>query len=227
LLVEARGQTEPQRVTRVRIARGIMTHVNELHERKIYTVHSQDAEPRALIIEHPARNEWTLVAGAPNPEERAPGVYRFRVVVAPKATATLSVEEVKPLETSFQVSNLDSDQIAVFLKQGKINTEIEQALREIIAQKGVVAKLEEGMEARQKDIDRIVEDQERLRENLKALRGSAEEKALVQRYTQQLDRQETELEGLRKKIQDLEVRRDAENGRLARMIEDLAMEATL
>jgi hypothetical protein len=227
LLVEARGQTEPQRVTRVRIARGIMTHVNELHERKIYTVHSQDAEPRALIIEHPARNEWTLVAGAPNPEERAPGVYRFRVVVAPKATATLSVEEVKPLETSFQVSNLDSGQIAVFLKQGKINTEIEQALREIIAQKGVVAKLEEGMEARQKDIDRIVEDQERLRENLKALRGRAEEKALVQRYTQQLDRQETELEGLRKKIQDLEVRRDAENGRLARMIEDLAMEATL
>lgn len=227
LLVEVRGQTEPQRVTRVRIARGIMTQVSELHERKTYTVRSQDAEPRALVIEHAARNEWKLAAGAPNPEERAPGVYRFRVEVAPKATATLSVEETKPLEATFQVSNLDSDQITVFLKQRKITPEIEQALRKIGAQKGVVAKLEEGMEARQKDIDRIVEDQQRLRENLKALKGSAEEKALVQRYTQQLDRQESELETLRKKIQDLEAQRDAENEKFEKMAEELTLDVPL
>jgi flagellar biosynthesis chaperone FliJ len=83
------------------------------------------------------------------------------------------------------------------------------------------------MEDRQKDIDRIVDDQGRLRENMKALRGSGEEKALLQRYTKQLDDQETQLAGLRKKIQDTEAQRDNARAQLQKMIDDLQLEATL
>jgi hypothetical protein len=87
--------------------------------------------------------------------------------------------------------------------------------------------LEEEMENRQKDIDRIVEDQGRLRENMKALRGSTEEKALLQRYTRQLDEQETRLDALRKKIQDTEAQRDKANNALEKMIDELQIEATM
>jgi chromosome segregation ATPase len=90
-----------------------------------------------------------------------------------------------------------------------------------------VAKLEDEMENRQKDIDRIVEDQGRLRENMKALRGSAEEKALLQRYTKQLDEQETQLEALRKTIRDTEAQRDKANEHLEKVIDELQLEATL
>jgi hypothetical protein len=83
------------------------------------------------------------------------------------------------------------------------------------------------MENRQKDIDRIVEDQGRLRENMKALRGTAEEKALLQRYTRQLDEQETQLDALRKNIQNTEAQRDKLSLELTKMIEDLQLEATL
>jgi|SRR6266850_6162680 len=83
------------------------------------------------------------------------------------------------------------------------------------------------LENRQKDIDRIVEDQGRLRENMKALRGSAEEKALLQHYTRQLHEQETQLDALRKKIQDTEAQRDKANNVLEKMIEELQIEATL
>ena len=102
-----------------------------------------------------------------------------------------------------------------------------QALQKITTQKAVVAKLEEQMETWQHDIERIVDDQARLRENMKALRGSAEEKALLQRYTKQLDEQETQLDGLRKKIQDTETRRDLANDELAKMIDELQIDATL
>jgi chromosome segregation ATPase len=102
-----------------------------------------------------------------------------------------------------------------------------QALQKITDQKAVVAKLEAEMENRQKDIDRIVEDQGRLRENMKALKGSAEEKALLQRYTKQLDDQETQLETLRKKIRDTENQRDQANEQLEKMIDDLQIEAAL
>lgn len=62
---------------------------------------------------------------------------------------------------------------------------------------------------------------------MKALRGSAEEKSLLQRYTKQLDDQETQLDGLRKKIQDTEARRDKANEELQEMINSLQIEATL
>jgi chromosome segregation ATPase len=130
------------------------------------------------------------------------------------------------LAATYQLSNLDEDQIGVFVKQGTITPEMTEALKKLTAQKAVVAKLEEEMENRQKDIDRIVEDQGRLRENMKALRGSAEEKTLLQRYTRQLDEQETQLDVLRKKIQQTEGQRDVANSELEKMMEGLQLEAT-
>jgi Carboxypeptidase regulatory-like domain len=226
LLVEAQSNSEPQQVRRVRILKGVMTQSSELHERTVYTVRNQEDTTRMMIVEHAARPEWKLANGAKEPEERAPGTYRFRMEAPGKATTSLPVEEVRTLDTSYQLSNIDADQIALFVKQGTITPEMAQALQKITAQKAVVVKFEEEMENRQKDIERIVDDQGRLRENMKALRGSAEEKALLQRYTRQLDEQETQLDGLRKKIQDTEARRDKADDELDQMIGELSMEAT-
>jgi hypothetical protein len=227
LLVEASKNSQPQHVTRVKISKGVLTQISELHERTLYTVRNQDDAKRVLVVEHAARPEWKLANGAVEPEERAPGEYRFRMEVPAKATASLPIEEVRTLSTTYELSSLEDEQIAVFVKQGTITTEMAQALGKISAQKAVVAKLEEEMENRQKDIDRIVEDQGRLRENMKALRGSAEEKALLQRYTRQLDEQETQLDQLRKKIQDTEAQRDKANDQLEKMIGELQIEATM
>ena len=227
LLVEASKNSQPQHVTRVKISKGVLTQVSELHERTLYTARNQDEGTRTLVVEHPARVEWQLAKSAKEPDEKAPGVYRFRVEVPSKATASLPVEEVRTLATSYELSNLNEDQIGVFVKQGTITPEMAQALARITAQKAAVAKLEEEMENRQKDIDRIVEDQGRLRENMKALRGSAEEKALLQRYTRQLDEQETQLDALRKKIQDTEAQRDKASNALEKMIGELQIEATM
>ena len=62
---------------------------------------------------------------------------------------------------------------------------------------------------------------------MKALKGSAEEKALLQRYTAQLNEQENKLEALRKEIADLEVQRQKAQGELDRMVQDLALDVTL
>jgi hypothetical protein len=227
LLVEATNNSQPQHVTRVKISKGVLTQVSELHGRTLYTARNQDEGTRTLVIEHPARVVWQLAKAVKEPEEKAPGVYRFRVEVPSKATASLPVEEVRTLATNYELSNLNEDQIGIFVKQGTITGEMAEALKKITAQKAVVAKLEEEMENRQKDIDRIVEDQGRLRENMKALRGSAEEKALLQRYTRQLDEQETQFDVLRKKIKDTEAQRDKANEQLEKMVGELQIEATL
>jgi Carboxypeptidase regulatory-like domain len=227
LLVQAETNERPQHVTRVKISKGVLTQISELQQRTLYTVRNEDGAARQLVIEHPARYSWTLVKGSKEPEEKAPGVYRFRTEVPAKATATLPVEEAHVQETTYQLSNLNDDQIALFVRQQTITPEMQQALAKITAQKAVVAKLEEEMELRQKDIERIVDDQGRLRENMKALRGSAEEKALLQRYTRQLDEQETRLDGLRKKIEETEAQRDQASNLLEKMIDDLQIETTI
>ena len=227
LLIEAVNSGQPQHVSQVKISHGVLTQVSELRERTLYTARNQGEAVQTLVIEHSARPEWRFAKGAKEPDERAPGVYRFRVEVPAQGTASLPVEEVRTLATSYQLSALDDSQISLFVSQGSITSEMAKALAKITAQKAEVAKLEEDMESRQKDIDRIVEDQGRLRENMKALRGTAEEKALVQRYTKQLDQQENELEALRKNIQATEAQRDKANAQLENMIQDLQIEASI
>jgi hypothetical protein len=227
LLVEAAGASEPQHVQRVKISKGVMTQTSELRERTVYTVKNQDDTARTLVIEHPARPDWKLIAGTREPEERAPSTYRFRIDAPAKAASSLPVEESRTLDMVYQLSSLNDAQVEIFLRQRTITPDVAQALQKITAQKAVVAKFEEQMQNQQDDIDKIVDDQGRLRENMKALRGSSEEKSLLQRYTRQLDDQETQIEGLRKKIQDTEARRDKANEELQQMIDSLQLEATL
>jgi len=117
--------------------------------------------------------------------------------------------------------------VDLFLRQKSINPEIEKALRAIAAKKSEVADLTAQVQSLQKAIDQIFADQGRLRENMKALKGSAEEKVLLQRYTRQLDEEETQLDGLRKRMKDTEARRDNANSEIAKMIAELDIDTAL
>jgi hypothetical protein len=63
-----------------------------------------------------------------------------------------------------------------------------------------VSAVERRMQSLESRRAAIVQDQQRLRENMKALRGSAEEKELLQRYARQLNEQENRLESLQQEI---------------------------
>ncbi len=227
LLVDAKLYSDRDRVTRVRIYRGTMTTTSEEREKKTYIVRNEDTTPRTLVIEHPARPEWQLAEDGPKPEEKASGLYRFRLSVEPKKTERLVINEAKPLYSQYALNGITDDQIGAFLLQRSINPEIEKALRAIVAQKSVVADFEAKIKAQQKTIDQIFADQGRLRENMKALKGSAEERALLQRYTKQLDEEETQLDALRKQIQETLVQREKANEGLQKMIGDLQMDVVL
>jgi len=227
LLIDAKLDSGRERVTRTRIYRGTMTTTSELREKRTYTVRNEDTTSRTLVIEHPARPEWRLAQDAPKPEEKAVGLYRFRLNVEPKTTEKLVVNEGEPVSTQYSLSGITDDQIWSFLLQNSINPEIEKALRTIVAQKNVVASVDATIKGQQKTIDQIFADQARLRENMKALKGSAEEKILLQRYTKQLDDEETQLDALRKKKQEIEAEQQSANTALQKMIQELRMDVTL
>src|SRR5919205_527115 len=62
--VESRNSSESQRVSRVRLAKGILTQSTELRERRVYTVRNEDASPRVMVIEHAIRPGFKLAGAA-------------------------------------------------------------------------------------------------------------------------------------------------------------------
>ena len=227
LLVDTKLESSRERVTRVRMYRGTMTTTSEDRESKTYIVRNEDTTPRTLVIEHPARPEWKLREDGAKPEEKAPGLYRFRLNAEPKSTERLVVNEAKPLYTRYELALVTNDDIELLLRQNSINADIEKALRTITAQKKVVADLDGTIKEQQKAIDQIFADQGRLRENMKALKGSVEEKALLQRYTKQLDEEETQLDALRKRKQDTEAEQKLANAVLQKMILEVQVDVSL
>jgi hypothetical protein len=217
---------EGQRVTLVRIHRGIMFHETQSREHYTYTVRNQDTALRSVVIEHPQRQGWEL-AGGTKPEETSTSAYRFRVKVDPAQTASLEFNEVHSYGTTYALSNLTPDQIAVFVHQGWMNESIEAALHPIVEQKDEVAALSTQITSLNKKINAIFDDQKRLRENLASLKGGADEHLLAQRYTSELNRQEDELAGLRKNLADTQSKHEAANQKLNELMEKLEMEVKL
>jgi len=209
--------------SRLVIARGLMTLTREDRETRTYTVSNSDTTRRDVLIEHPDRPGWKLAEGE-KPAETTASFYRFRVKVEPKRSGQLVVEEYHPLVTQVELTNLSSDFIAVLTEQKRVTPAIEQAFKRVLDRKAVIAAFDEQLEARQNEEKAIATDQSRIRENMKALKGSPEEKALLQRYTHQLDQQEDRLAALRSQIADLTAKRQQATDQLDKILAEISLD---
>ena len=147
--------------------------------------------------------------------------HRFRVPVEPSKSVELTVESFHPLETTYELTNLDSDEVQLLVKQKRVTPAMQQAFDRILAQKDRIGGIDRQINQRKQESDQITADQNRIRENMKALKGSSEERSLLQRYTKQLDSQEDQLASLRNEMGTLRKQRDAAQADLGLMIVDV------
>ncbi|MFZ0807312.1 MAG: hypothetical protein WAN03_14045 [Candidatus Sulfotelmatobacter sp.] len=103
---------------------------------------------------------------------------------------------------------------------------MQQAFDRVLKQKEKVQTITFQIGERKRESDEIAADQARIRENMKALKGNSEEKALLQRYVGQLDSQESRLATLRKETADLATQQSAANVELERMITEISVDET-
>jgi DNA repair exonuclease SbcCD ATPase subunit len=146
------------------------------------------------------------------------------VPVAARSVATLTVEEVKPIETRYAVSQLSDDQVALFLRDAKANTLVSQALAPIQAKKSAIAALIVQIAALQSEARQIGEDQNRLRGNMEALKGSRDEQHLLKRYVAQLNQEEDRMDALHRQLADVQQTRSGAERDLADLIEALSVD---
>ncbi len=200
--VVPRNENQPSSITRVAINRGLLIQYTEQRQQTTYVVRNEDTDPRVIVIEHPVRAGWSI-GGSSKPDETTAQWNRFRVPIAAKTTVNFVVDESRIGQTQYAINSMTDDQITVLVRGQFITPAIEAQLREAMRQKTEIARLAGEMGKRQAEIDTIGRDQQRVRENMQALKGSAEEKQLLQRYVKQLDEQETRLGTLRQELQSL------------------------
>ena len=208
--------------SRVRIAKGIMQLTREQRKTTKYTIRNADSESRQVVVEHAAEEGWQLTPATPKPEETTESFLRFRVPVDAGKTAELTVESIHPEETRYELTNLDDDEVALLVEQKRMTPAMQQAFDRILKQKERVNELAAQVFQRKSEGDQITADQSRIRENMKALKGSSEEKTLLQRYVGQLDAQENRLAALRKESSDLTAEENKASAELDRMIQEVS-----
>ena len=145
---------------------------------------------------------WKLAEGQ-TPVESTADAQRFRIALPVAKETVLEVREVRQGDAVISVGDVDDTLMTRLAQSGVSASALEAALRPVILKKNELAALEGRQQALRADRATIAEDQQRLRENMKALRGSTEEKQLLQRYTRQLDEQETRLESLQQQATSL------------------------
>jgi hypothetical protein len=225
VLVDARRQTGDSRIFRLRARDGIITQESEERVTSTYKARNENATPTTLIIEHRLGSGWRLVEGQ-TPVESTADAQRFRVVLAAGKETVHEVREMRQGETRIEVGNVDEVMIAQLVKSGVSAAALEGALKPVLDKRAELTRSERQLASLQNERNTINQDQQRLRENMKALRGSAEEKQLLQRYTRQLDDQETRLATLQADITRTTGEMEKLRGELATLIGSVSFDLT-
>jgi len=221
--VVLKSDNEPEILTRVHVANGNLIRTTHERTKTTYTIRNEDTSPRTVIIEQPIRSGWKLVEDL-KPAEESATAYRFRVEVKSKETKDFVVEEDHPHSATIKVSNISQQLVETYVRQKELTPEMEKFFRQIVAQKDAIAKLDADLKQRQEELNSIGTDQSRVREDLQALKGTVEEKALAQRYVKELDEQETRLAALKQEIIDLQGKRKQAQQELNDTIEHAALD---
>lgn len=226
VLVNAKQEAVPGRITRVRARDGIVIH--DMEERATWTYTARNENPGAVtvVIEHRTRPGWKLTAGL-TAAETTPDSQRFRLTIEPHKEATLEIREARSVETSIAITDLTEGYIAAGMRANFFTEDLQRALKPILEKRADVAALDRQLSALESQQQGIVADQQRLRENMKALRGSSEEKQLLQRYTRQLDDQENRLESLRRDITDGTAKRDRLRAELSALMAAFSLDVSV
>jgi hypothetical protein len=224
--IDSRQGDDRRLISRVVTQRGVLVEHREQRTRRVYTIRNNDTTDRTVIIEHPIRTGWTLLSG-PQPVETSATAYRFRAAAPARQTTTLTIEEKQLLENRYDVASLTDDRLNVLVRETGDSAAVKQALQPILAKKSEMILTAKKIADRLAEIQRISGDEQRVRENLGSLKGTAEERSAVKRYAAQLVQQEDRIDALRREVGDLERMNRQVNDELAQLIERLALDISV
>ncbi len=221
--VNPKWGSSSENVYMVKIIHGSMITYHKQRQTKTYALDNVEDKPKTIVIEHPIRNGWHLIAPE-KPMEKTEELYRFEVKLDPKEKRDFTVTEERPGEHTYSLTNLSPDRIQFFLSRKYIDRRVEQHLRKIVALQSEINAMQREIARFNSERDGIFRDQTRLRENLKSLGNSEQERDYRGRIVGQLESQEDRIEKIENSVRALELQIKQKQDELNKLVKDLTFE---
>ena len=206
-------------VREVRATRGILTSKTAVERTTTYTISNVDAREKTLVIEHPVSPNLKVLK--PKPDETTASQYRFTVKLAPKSPAKLAVVEEEIIEQTEGVTNLSPDTLLAYIQNKSLSANGRKQLEAIAARKRAIAENDTALRQTEAEINEIVKDQDRIRQNLNSLNRVSGQQEMVQKYVAQLAQGDTHLAQLRDRQAEMRKKQAAMQSELNSLIEKL------
>ncbi len=219
-------QSRREDVRKVKIVDGVLHAWRYRIRETAYVIRNKKDSPVDLVLEHPFVHAWELV-DTPKPYETTDNFYRFRLDVPAGKTVRYVVQEKGDEERHHALSNLDTETLGLWVSRQYVDEETEGVLRALIGMNQVMGRLGAKIQDNEKRIAALFEDQERQRENLKALGDSQQERGLRERYVKELTTAEERLALLRAEIERWTAERRKVEKELKERLHGVTYEATL
>jgi hypothetical protein len=217
--------THSDRVHRVTIRKGTFQTHYAFVQKTTYTFSSKSDKEQTLYLDHPRDNStWKLVQ-TDKPHETTENYWRFRFQLPPNTTTKFVVQQQRTIMQSFGLSDITDKQLAGWISANYLDKPTEKALKDALAQRQTVSRIEERLGHLNEERTKIHSEQKRIRENLSALGDRASEKELRERFIATLGKQEDRLAKITEEEEKLRADRDAAREKLNDLLAKLEYEA--
>ncbi len=218
--VDVKARPEPEQMMQIWIRKGTLWLKRKYVDDRLYTLKNKDDSPRTVLIEQPIGPGWNLTRPE-KPDERTPGLLRFKVEVPGKKTATLPVRLEQPRDEAISLTNLGGDRIGLYLRSRVISDAVKAALARVVELRSALDATRRQIKRLTGEIDEIGEEQSRIRQNMKALSRTSD---IYRRYERKFDAQETQIEDLHERTATLRKQEAQQQEALEHYLQSLSAE---
>ena len=180
----------------------------------VYLIKNKTAAPKNVLLQQPIENDWTLTDPKQLAEKSDDGT-RFRFVAVPNKTTRYDVKTERSYLEIVALRDLNDSTFAFYGAQKNLAPELKAALLKLQVLKARIADIAAQRAGQEKRLNDIEADQNRIRENMKALPQNSE---LFKSYMTKLTAQEAQVEKVRAEIERLRAAQTAAQADLDRAI---------
>ena len=204
---------------KVSISSGVVRVAQTVREKTTYSIKAPAKESRRVVIEHPRRGDFTLIAPKAEDVEVTHGYYRIAVDLAAGEEKTADVVLERVLWQNYTVENFSLDDL---LSYASTRGEMDKSTRKVFAELAEVRRGIDALDAKIAQLmaerEMIFADQTRLRDNLRSLSGTSD---IQQRYLKKLGEQETRIADIDEEVVKLQRQRAEQEAVMKKKIADI------
>ncbi len=224
MLVDDTKNTQNATLLTAKIDKGVLIVSRKLVASQEYAADNKTNKDKILVVERPIRSGWKLV-DTQKPFETTPDLYRFKGTAVANKVTVLTVKEELVTNETIMLASAGLDQLLLYSRTGSgagdVPATVRDALGKAIQLKQSIADVEGDINARNQRVGEITAEQNRIRENMKAV---AQTTQYYERLLAKLNEQESSIDSLQKDRDSLTARRDSLRRELDEYLNGLTVE---